>query len=671
MAERLAHETSPYLRQHADNPVDWWPWSTGAFDEARRRDVPVLVSVGYSACHWCHVMAHESFEDPVVGELVNRLFVAIKVDREERPDVDAVYMDAVQAMQGRGGWPMTVFCLPDGRPFFAGTYFPPQTRGGTLGFTELCERIDELWHTRRDDLEQQAAAITEAIAEGVTLPEPTGDRRIERLDDAVRALLAQVDRHDGGFGSAPKFPQTFAIDALLRHHRRTGGTDALDAALLSLDAMAAGGIYDHVGGGFARYSTDRRWLVPHFEKMLYDQALLARVYLHAWQLTGEPRFLQTLRETVEYVLRDLRNPQGGFTSAEDADSLDADGRSVEGAFYTWTLDEVRAVTGEDADAVIAWYGITAAGNWEGTTILERPVRGDLERPAAVERGRAALLAARERRSRPGLDDKVITEWNALMIATLAEAGAATGESAWTAAAVRAADFLLAELRVTGPDGTTRWMRTWKDRAQIPAFSADHAALVDAFVRLHEATGESRWIDAARSTADALLDLFADPDGVGVFTSGRDAERLVARLKEMMDNATAGANSLTAVGLLRLAALTDDDRYRATASAIVDHTFDAAVRVPLGFGHMLLAAELDLLGPVEIVVSGDRPDLLAEVTGRWLPTAVRSWGQPLDVPLWDGRDDVGRAGRAYVCRDRVCDLPATSPVELRTQLDALG
>jgi len=394
--------------------------------------------------------------------------------------------------------------------------------------------------------------------------------------------------------------------------------------------------------------------------MLYDQALLARVYLHAWQVTGADRHAQTLRETIDYVLRDLRDPSGGFHSAEDADS-----EGVEGRFYVWTLDEITAVCGDDAPAVIEWFGVTATGNWEGVTILERPLRADLARPAAVERGRAALFAARARRVRPGLDDKVLTEWNALMISTLAEAGAALGESSWIDAAVDAARFLLAEVRVDG-----RWMRTWQGRAHIPAFSADHAALVDAFVRLHEATGDARWIDEAIVTADALLDLFADPDGPGVFTSGVDAEQLIARPKEFMDNATACANSLAAVGLLRLAALTGSERYRHAGRAIVDHTLDAAVRIPLGFGHLLLAAEIDLLGGSEIVVTGDRPDLLATVRRRWLPRTVLSWGGPITGPLWDGRDESGDAGRAHVCREMVCALPAGTVTELDERLDRL-
>ena len=658
MTNRLADETSPYLRQHADNPVDWWPWCPEALDEAARRDVPILISVGYSACHWCHVMAHESFEDEITGELMNRLFVNVKVDREERPDVDAVYMDAVQAMTGRGGWPMTVFCLPDGRPFFAGTYFPKTSRGGLLGFAELCERIDELWRTRRDDLVEQAAAITASIDEGVQLP-PMVDRPDEALFvAAAAALVDQSDVVDGGFGSAPKFPQTFAIDMLLRQHARTGDADARRAALTSLDAMAAGGIYDHLGGGFARYATDRRWLVPHFEKMLYDQALLARVYLHAWQLTGESRFLQTVEETIDYVLRDLRHPLGGFYSAEDADS-----EGVEGRFYVWTIAEVREICGADADAVIEWYGVTEHGNWERTNILERPVRGDLIRSEAVERGRRALFEARSHRIRPGLDDKILTEWNALMLATIAEAAAATANTVWLDAAVANARFLCDHLRRDG-----RWMRSWQGEARVLAFSPDHGALIDAFVRLHEATGDPRWLEEARTTADALVQLFADPDDVGVFTSGDDAERLVARPKEFMDNATACANSLAAVGLLRLAALTGDDRHRHFAEAIVDRLAEAAARLPLGFGHLLLAAELRVFGIDEILVSGDRPDLVAAVQRRWLPRAVLTWGTPGGSPLWEGRSESGADGRAYVCRDMTCAAPAVTVDEL---LDRLG
>jgi uncharacterized protein YyaL (SSP411 family) len=667
MANRLADETSPYLRQHADNPVDWFPWSDEAWATARERDVPVLVSVGYSSCHWCHVMAHESFEDPAIGALVNDLFVSIKVDREERPDVDSVYMDAVQAMSGSGGWPMTVFCLPDGRPFFAGTYFPRQTRANMLGFGELCQRIDELWRTRRADLEEQAAKVTEAIASGEQLVPADEAPGAGALTDAANALLAQADRRDGGFGRAPKFPQSMSIDTQLRQHVRTGDTEALDVALLSLDAMASGGIYDHLGGGFARYSTDSRWLVPHFEKMLYDQALIARAYLHAWQVTGQAHHRQVLDETIAYVLRELRHPLGGFFSAEDADS-----EGVEGKFYVWSLDEVREVAGPDADAAVEWYGVTASGNWEGTNILERPTRGELLRPPEVERARAALFAARDHRIRPGLDDKVLTEWNALMLSTLAEAAAATGDPVWTDAAVTNAEFLCAELRRA--DG--RWLRTWQGpvdggreagRAKILAYAADHAALVDAFVRMAELTGEARWQAEALTTAASLLELFWDERDGGFFTTGADAEVLVTRPKELMDNAVPSANSTAAVALLRLAALTGDASLAEPAEVVLRLLGEAAGRVPMAFGNVLHALELLVTGTTEVVVTGDRPDLLAEVRRHWLPTGVVAWGERTTSPLWEGRDEIGAAGRAYVCRGYVCDLPAADVATLATQL----
>ena len=664
--EDLAH-LSPYLAQHRDNPVDWWSWCPEAFEEASRRDVPVLISVGYSACHWCHVMAHESFEDPETGRLMNELFVNVKVDREERPDVDAVYMAAVQAMVGRGGWPMTVFCLPDGRPFYAGTYFPKVSQGNHISFTTLCTTIDDLWRTRRADLTAQAEEILEHIASQERVPPATVAPSMAILDDAVEALLTQLDTTDGGFGRAPKFPQSMSIDTLLRHAQRTGDTRSLEAAMLCLDAMASGGIYDHLGGGFARYATDNRWLIPHFEKMLYDQALLVRVYLHAWQLTGEARFLQVVEGTIGYVLRDLRHRSGGFFAAEDADS-----EGVEGKFYVWNLDGVRIIAGPDSADAIEWYGVTEIGNWEEVNILERPVRGDIIRPESVERARAALFEAREQRVRPGLDSKVLLEWNGLMLASLAEAAAATGRTDWLDAAIGTAQFLCANLR----DASGRWLRTWQGpvdgsvadgHAKILAYAADHGAMIDAFVRLSEASGQSRWLEEACRSADALVDLFWDPTDGGVFTTGSDAESLVTRPKELMDNATPGANSLAAVGLLRLAALTGVDRYREHAQRIVDQLGEVAGRMPLGFGHLLLAVELAALGSTEIVITGERPDLVAAVQRRWIPAAVLAWGEPTDSPLWEGRDERGAQGRAYVCHDRVCGLPADDVAMLTTQL----
>ena len=669
---RLARETSPYLRQHADNPVDWYAWGEEAFAAAREGDRPILLSVGYSACHWCHVMAHESFEDPDIAAQMNELFVNVKVDREERPDVDEIYMEAVQAMTGQGGWPMTVFLTPDGRPFFGGTYFPKARRGGMISFPELCARIDELWRTRRDDIDAQAGQLSGALGRTALLDPGEAIPGAEALASARGDLAEQHDSVHGGFGGAPKFPQAMSLDALVRALARAGSgpaaggdgeTDEPDIRSVvetSLDAMAAGGIYDHLGGGFARYSVDREWLVPHFEKMLYDQALLARAYLHAWQVTGHARYLQVLDETIGYVLRDLRHPDGGFYSAEDADS-----EGEEGKFYVWTPDEVvAALDGEEglADEVMAFYGVTPAGNFEGRTILNRSAhRGDLERPPAIEDARRRLFEAREQRVRPGLDDKVLAEWNGLMLSVLAEAAAATGRGDWLDAAVANGEFLLRELR--RDDG--RWLRSWQadGGARHLAYAADHGALVDAFVRLAEATGEARWIDHARTTADALLDLFWDAERGGVFTTGSDAEQLITRNKDLMDNATPGANSLAAVGLLRLAALTGEGRYRNQVDQILLLAGPIAARHPTAFGHLLVAVDLAVHGVDEIVVAGDRPDLVEVAQRTFVPGGVLAWGERYESPLWDGRED----GAAYVCRSYACGLPADDPTTLADQL----
>jgi uncharacterized protein YyaL (SSP411 family) len=552
---------------------------------------------------------------------------------------------------------MTVVCTPDGRPFFAGTYFPKERRGGMIGFVELCERIDELWHTRRDELVEQADQLTGALGRTALVVPREGLPTSEEVDTALHRIVRATDPQHGGLGGAPKFPQPMAMEALAVAASR-GDRQALTALTLTLDAMAAGGIYDHIGGGFARYAVDGVWLVPHFEKMLYDNALLIRLYLHGWQLTGEPRFRQVLDETVGYVLRDLRQPGGGTSSAEDADS-----EGVEGKFYVWTDTEVREVLGEGADVARHWYGFRPGGNFEhGTTIPNRMhARGELARPPAVEAARQALFAARARRVRPGLDDKVLTEWNAYLIAALAEAGAATGVQSWVDAAVETAEFLLANLRRA--DG--RWLRAWQADAGARhlAYATDHGALVDAFTRLAEATGESRWIDEARTTADALLDLFWDPELGGVFTTGHDAEALIARPKDLMDNATPGANSLAAVGLLRLAALTGDERYREHGETVVRLIGALAVEHPTAFGHALAAADLVARGTTEVVVAGDRPDLLAEVRSAFRPLTVLAWGERYDSPLWEGRDD----GRAYVCRAYACQLPAEDVPTLHAQL----
>ncbi|MFZ6002308.1 MAG: thioredoxin domain-containing protein [Actinomycetota bacterium] len=655
---RLAEETSPYLRQHAHNPVDWYAWGEEAFAAARERDVPILLSVGYSACHWCHVMAHESFEDPAVAAVMNRVFVNIKVDREERPDVDDIYLEATQAMTGQGGWPMTVVLTPDGRPFFAGTYFPKLRRGGMIGFVELCERIEELWRNRRDDLLAQADQLTGALGRSAQLDSGAvpNDRDIEA---AIDRLLSATDMARGGLGGAPKFPQPMAQEVLAAAAAR-GDERALTALVVTLDNMAAGGIYDHIGGGFSRYAVDDVWLVPHFEKMLYDNALLMRLYLHGWQITGAERFRQVLSETIAYVLRDLRLPGGGVASAEDADS-----EGEEGKFYVWSDDDLVAALGDAAQVARDWYGFRPQGNFEhGSTIPNRlHAVGTLERPAEVEAVRARLFDARSGRIRPGLDDKVLTEWNAYLVASLAEAGAASGEQAWVAAAVDIADFLLQNLRRA--DG--RWLRSWQADAGAKhlAYATDHGALLDAFTRLAEATGRARWIAEARAVADALLDLFWDDERGGVFTAGHDAEALIARPKDLMDNATPGANGLAAVGLLRLAALTDEARYREAGESVVRLVGPVAVQHPTAFGHVMAAVDLLAGGTTEIVVPGDRPDLVSAVQRRFLPNAVLAWGERFASPLWEGRDD----GKAYVCKGYTCRLPATDVEELAAQLQA--
>jgi hypothetical protein len=659
---RLANETSPYLRQHRDNPVDWYPWGEAALAEARRRDVPVLLSVGYSTCHWCHVMEHESFEDARVASLLNDAFVSVKVDREERPDVDALYMEAVQAMTGRGGWPMTVFLRPDGLPFYGGTYFPKSS------FLQLLAAIDDVWHNRRADVDQNVGALGEAISRSARLdPDPsmpTEQHQQLALDQLARAF----DADGGGFGRAPKFPNTFALDLILRVQAREPSQGAARVLVTTLDAMASGGVYDHLGGGFARYSTDDQWLVPHFEKMLYDQALLARTYVRAALLFDAPRWRQVAAETIDYVVRDLRHPAGGFCSAEDADSPGPDGIPHEGWFSTWTVEEVGAVLGDDADALLAWYEFTEGGNFENRTIPSRlQHRGELERPPEVETLRRRLFEARERRPRPGLDDKVLTEWNALMVSTLAEAAAAFGRDDWRHAAVGCAEFLLRELR--SADG--RWHRSWHPDGTPPArhaaLAGDHAALVDAFTRLAELTGQARWIAHAIEIADVLLDHFWDVDRGGVFTTADDAEQLVVRQKDLLDGATPSTNALTAWALLRLGALTGERRYVHHAERILQLLATLIPQAPSSCSLALAAADLHRRGAVEVVVTGDRPDLVAATQRRFLPNGVLAWGERYDSPLWEGRPD----GAAYVCRDGVCDLPVTDLAGLLRQLAAAG
>ena len=653
---RLASESSPYLRQHAANPVNWFPWGDEAFAEARGRDVPVLLSIGYSSCHWCHVMAHESFEDHDTAALMNHGFVNVKVDREERPDVDGVYMTAVTTLTGRGGWPMTVFCHPDGRPFHGGTYWPDRPRGGMPSFSQILIAVSEAWADRRADLDDAGSRLTAAIARQADIspddaPPPKGTFR-----SAAIQLAAQHDPVWGGFGGAPKFPQAMGLEALLRYVLATGDPTALEVVTMTLDAMASGGIYDHLGGGFSRYSVDERWLVPHFEKMLYDNALLSRVYLHAWQITGHDRWLQVASETIDYVRRDLRHPGGGFYSAEDADS-----EGVEGKFYIWSEEEIREVCGRDTDAALSWYGVTPKGNFEGANILIRPERGVLIRPEEVERSRVALFRRRERRIRPSLDDKVLTEWNGLMLSTLAEGATATGRTDWLEDAVGNALFLWEHLR--RDDG--RWMRSWQAEggAQHLGYAADHASMVDGLVRLGEATGEARWTDMAVDTADTLLNRFSDQDNGGFFSTGNDAETLITRPKDVFDNAHPSANSLAALALLRLGALTGEGRFTNAAESVLRLLGRDAASQPTAFGRLLEAIDLFHSGTTEVVVTGDRADLVSAVASSYRPNTVLAWGERRPGPLWDGRE----GNQAWVCQNRTCTAPVDSVEALLANL----
>jgi uncharacterized protein YyaL (SSP411 family) len=677
MPNRLAEATSPYLLQHAENPVEWYEWGPEAFERARAEDRPILLSVGYAACHWCHVMAHESFEDAETARLMNERFVSIKVDREERPDVDAIYMDAVQAMSGHGGWPMTVFLTPEGEPFFAGTYFPKEDRHGLPGFRRVLEAISQAWRERRQDLLGQGRRVVEAIAAPVrSSQEPLTE---DILQAAHRGLRSQFDPEWGGFGSAPKFPQPATLDFLLRCHLR-GYEGSLDMVTLTLDRMASGGMYDQLGGGFHRYSTDRVWLVPHFEKMLYDNAQLARTYLRAWQVTGRERYREVAVETLEYLLREMRHAEEGFFSAQDADS-----EGVEGRFSVWSHQEIVRAAGEQGEAVAAYFGATPGGNWEGSNILWRPrsaeeVAGDAGVSVdtlmeSVRRARGLLLEARGKRMRPATDDKVLASWNGLAIQAFAETGRALGEPRFVEAAQGAASFVLSALR--RDDG--RLLRAWRDgRTSGPGFADDYALMGAACLTLYETTFDLRWMREARSLGDKLIELFEDREGGGFFQTGSDGERLVLRPKELFDNAVPSGNSVAAEVLQRLALLTGEAPYGRAAVSALRPVRELMARAPTSLGNALGALDLYLSAAREVAVVGDPASdatkrLVEEVWRRFLPNAVLAVGAPDDkdaaavVPLLADREPVDGRPAAYVCERFVCQRPVTDPADLAAQL----
>ena len=652
---RLGAESSPYLLQHRDNPVDWYPWGEEALRAARELNRPLLVSIGYSACHWCHVMAHESFEDPAVAAQMNESFVCVKVDREERPDIDAICMEACQAINGHGGWPLNVFLTPDQTPFFAGTYFPPAPRTGMPSWRMILDAVSEAWRERPDSVREQGARMAEAISAHASLNrEPQAGVPSEAIADSVQVLAAGFDRVHGGWGGAPKFPPHSTLEFLL-------AAGHPEMALATLRAMAAGGIYDQVGGGFARYAVDGTWTVPHFEKMLYDNALLARSYLHGWQVSGEPRLATVCCETLDWALRELHGPEGGFCSA-----LDADSEGVEGRFYVWTADELRDVLGELADDAIAYFGVRPGGNFEhGASVL----RGDGPVPESLPEIRERLREARAARVRPGLDDKRLTAWNALMIAALADAGATFDRDEYVQAARACAAFILDRLR----DDQGRLLRTWKDgRAAIPAYLEDHAYLLQALLVLYEATFEERWYSEAVAIAETLIERFGDPARGGFFTTAEDQPHLVARRKDLEDAPTPSGNSAAALGLLRLARLSGNAEYERQAVGVLALHAPLALRHPGAFGQLLQALDLYMAPSREVaVIEPAAGPLTRAVRERFTPHAVVAGGEGGGgiVPLLEGRTLVDGKPAAYVCERFACQLPVTEVEALLELLNA--
>ncbi|HEY8166909.1 MAG TPA: thioredoxin domain-containing protein [Gemmatimonadaceae bacterium] len=680
MANRLAGETSPYLLQHRDNPVDWYPWGDEALERARSEDKPILLSIGYAACHWCHVMAHESFEDPETAQLMNELFVNIKVDREERPDLDAIYMQAVQALTGHGGWPMTMFLTPKGEPFYGGTYYPPSDQRGMPSFRRVLRSVSDAWSNRRDAVATTAQQIAEIYAAAAMQARSEGALSAHTLELAYRGTAQKYDVRNGGFDGAPKFPPTMTLDFLLRYWKRTGTQYALEMVAESFKKMSRGGIYDQAGGGFHRYSVDAVWLVPHFEKMLYDNALLTRLGAHLWQATKNPEVRRVVEETLEWLEREMTSSDGGFYS-----SLDADSEGHEGKFYVWSEPEIDSLLGDRSALVKSYYGVTSRGNFEGKNILNVPI----ESTAVAARGgvdvaqledvlreaKPILYEARAKRVWPSRDEKILAGWNGLMLRGVATAARIFRSDRWRELALRNGDFLR---RVMVRDG--RVMRSHKDgETRIPGFLEDHAAVALGFLSLYELTFDSSWIDRASAIADAIVEWFWDPERNIFFDTARDAERLITRPRDVTDNAIPSGNSLAAELLLHLAELKHDAELRRHATFVIEASAAAMSRYPTAFGHLLGAADLAVHGAVEVAIAG-RPGeadfslLESEVAAHYVPSLVLAGGDSgmsHDIALMEGRTSINGRATAYVCRSYSCDEPATSADVLGRQLDAAG
>ncbi|MDX6612441.1 MAG: uncharacterized protein QOD75_1627 [Blastocatellia bacterium] len=675
----LINETSPYLLQHAHNPVDWYPWGAEALDKARAEDKPILLSIGYSACHWCHVMEHESFENEELAALMNEHFVNIKVDREERPDLDHIYMNAVQMMTGQGGWPMTVFLTPEGVPFFGGTYFPPEDRYQMPGFRRVLISMAESYRARPDDIAQTAQAMRQELARTSV---SSGSNEViakSLLDSAYTNIARNYDNRNGGFGGAPKFPPAMALEFFLRTHHRTGNADALSMVQETCRKMAEGGLYDQLGGGFHRYSTDARWLVPHFEKMLYDNALLSRLYLHLYQLTHEDFARRIAEETLDYVLREMTDKAGGFYSSQDADS-----EGHEGKFFVWSAEEISEALGEsDADMFSAYYDVSQVGNFEGSNILhvtrsldelaaqfEVPVE---ELSAVLERGRERLFTIRETRVKPGRDEKVLTAWNGLMLVSFAEAAVILGRDDYLAAAIANADFVLGSMRSRG-----LLLRTWKDgAAKLNGYLEDYSCFIDGLIALFEVTGNIRWLDEARTLSRTMVEEFWDDQDGGFFFTGKSHETLIVRFKDYLDNATPSGNSVAADVFFRLSHLLGDEAYARKAVTILRSSSQTIARYPSAFGRALGAMDFYLSAPKEIALIGDpaAADTLAlkrTIWGAYLPNKVVAFNQgeaPESdlIPLLRDRLQVDGRATAYVCENYACRAPVTNPSDLLAQL----
>jgi uncharacterized protein YyaL (SSP411 family) len=663
MSNRLTRETSPYLLQHSDNPVDWYPWGEEAMALAREEDRPILLSVGYSACHWCHVMERESFEDLETAAYMNEHFVNVKVDREERPDVDAIYMEAVQSISGQGGWPMTVFLDPDGVPFYGGTYFPPDESRGMPSFRMVMEAVVDAFERKREEIRERAGETRSRLG-AVGAIEPAAEApEAEMLQKAVERLLAAADRERGGFGGAPKFPPASALELLIATRADGRGEGSAMAVVeTTLDAMMAGGIYDQVGGGFARYAVDPGWLVPHFEKMLYDNALLARAYLHGWQALEHDRYRRVCEETLDWLLAEMRGPEGGFYSA-----LDADSEGEEGRFYVWTRQQLEQVLGDRAAAVAEHYGATEQGNFEGANILHLAAGAAAKRPQGLAEARRALYEARSARVRPALDDKRLASWNALAIAALAEAGAVLGREDYLDAARACAAFVLDSMR----DEEGRLLRTYKDgRAHLNAYLEDHAFLLEALLVLYESTFEQRWFDEARALAETMIARFGDPERGGFFSTSEDHEELIARRKEIGDHPIPSGNSSAALGLLRLGALTGEREFERQAEGVLRLFAAPAVNHPDGFAHLLRALDFHLAAVREVALVGDDLSELADVVREALrPHLVLAGGGEgtSSPPLLAERPAVEGVSTAYVCEGFACLAPVTTAEELSALL----